>query len=239
MSPGPKYIPRTSSIFERPGFSFGRDRKFWAPAHNSPVTVPGPGKYDQDTDRTGHVAFSKTSAAPKFGFGTAVARVGAEEGFSLVKYTGKDAEVEMLGVQTPGPIYNTRDLDRYKFNSAPSPTLAGKLEKEGLSRIRVNTNPSPAAYKPLATRDGGGQFCKNAPKTRFSKATQRQRPDLNMNNCPFVSELHSKLENLVLSQGPAHYEPVVAEKKHQPRVNLGAQGASDRFFDTFETGRIK
>lgn len=49
--------------------SFGCDYKYLKAPHNSPATVPGPGKYVADKTRFGVRIFSKHTDSPAFRFG--------------------------------------------------------------------------------------------------------------------------------------------------------------------------
>lgn len=93
--------------------------------------------------------------------------------------------------------------------------------------------------QPRACRDGGGQMSLNAPFISFIKAPQRTRADINLSATPFVSEVHSRIENTGADiPSPTKYNPQLLPK-HIPTPSMHGYGSADRFRDEFEAGRIR
>lgn len=223
-SPGPAYLTNKPPIFARPGFSFGTDSKFAKTPHNAPLTVPGPGKYcgTQVGDMKGSENWKD---APGASFGLS-------NKHSVVSYGKAIDDVENLGLSSPGPKYNVRQTDKYKFPNKGDYTIGVKVPGENDVRLRLSVGAGPAAYTPLACRDGRGQLCKDATQVGFTKADKRLRGDLQ-----FITPIHAETTNKCLhSPGPI-YDGQLAPRRY-PNVSLRSQGSADRFFDPFEPGRL-
>lgn len=235
-SPGPRYAPGTAAVKASiPSASIGKEQRFGKPPHNSPAGVhfgggnPGPGSYSAKTDRTGTGDYA---TGPRWKFGTSD-HYSPDDNFSKTVYMGKSYEGENVGVHGPGPKYLPGDCHQKTHISF---SMRPKLTMEFDAHSKAAKNPGPAAHgmRPNVSRTGVA----SSPSFQFSRTTQRINPAYNLSEAPYISEQHAKTENIIHSPGPAQY--YLPRGSHvKPLGHFRYQGHADRFYDPFETGRVK
>jgi hypothetical protein len=74
------------------------------------------------------------------------ASFGLSNKHSVVSYGKALDDVENLGLSSPGPKYNVRQTDKYKFPNKGDYTIGVKVPGENDVRLRLSVGAGPAAY---------------------------------------------------------------------------------------------
>lgn len=221
------------TVFGRFGAGSRFSATFGEPT-NGPMWNPGPGTYKPHTNRKGS---DLLSSGVKIGTSEQHRTAGGFMTTPTPLYYSKDHERENLGAHSPGPAaYNPETASKKVKPSGQSYSLRprGISVWDELTHPRMTYTPGPN-YTPTTTRKGQATLG-DAPRCRFGRSLQRDRPEERLSRSAFISEEHARVSNTLLHAPPSNlYSPKPVQKNiASPVIGSGAP----RMYNRFELGRI-